>query len=61
MYWIICIEGYEVDGHVFKKGWMNQMSKKARGFHERYWRVATKEEVEDKKWFKGQWYNLDNV
>ena len=61
MSWIICKEGYEIDGITFKKGNMENQSEKARGFHERYWRYASKDEVENKKWFKGNWYNLSNV
>ena len=59
MSWIICINGYEVDGNEFTKGTMKRQEKGCRGFHETYWRYATKLEVETKKWFNGNHYNLN--
>jgi hypothetical protein len=58
-FWIICKEDYTVDGKEFTKGTIEKMNKNSRGFHERYWRIATNKEVEGKKWFKGIWYNLN--
>ncbi len=60
MNWIICINDYIIDGNAFTMGTMIRMEKGCRGFHENYWRFATKDEVANKKWFKGIQYNLDS-
>jgi len=59
-YWVICQQSYEVDGIYIPKGRMD--------FHEspipiqnEDWRRATQEEINTKKYHKGNFFNLPNV
>lgn len=54
--WIICVSSYEIDGIEIPKGRMNYTYGRlpVNGL----WRRATDEEIETKKWHRGNYYNL---
>jgi len=55
-YWIICINPFEFEGKETPKGRMEYF-KSLRHIMDKDWRRATDKEIEEKKWFKGNFYN----
>ena len=54
-YWVICLQGYEIDGIDIKKGQMDYYTS-SRPIINPDWRKATDTEVEKKDFYKGNWY-----
>lgn len=59
-YWVICVNSYEYDNKEIPKGRMN-MHYSQRPIISRNWRRATENEINTKKWFKGNYFNLGTV
>ena len=57
--WVICTCPYEYDGDEIPKGRMFYDG--SIPIQNKRWRTATADEIETKKWHKGNWYNLKNV
>lgn len=55
-YWIICINYYEVNGCEFTSGLMEYTN--SQSFNSKYWRKATKKEIETKRFINGDYVNL---
>ena len=60
-YWIINQNTYTIDGLEIPKGRMVRKYKGERPVLNEDWRTATAQEVEGKKYYKGNFYNLTNV
>jgi len=59
-YWIICQYSYEVDGIEIPRGRMS-FHTSTRPVMNPVWRRATEDEIETRKTFKGNTFNLKNV
>ena len=59
-YWEICIKPYEIDGVEIPKGRMNYHTS-TRPTVNPDWRRATQEEINTRKFYKGNAFNLRNV
>ncbi len=55
-YWVICVNSYDFEGKYTPKGRMNYHTSTFPIINTD-WRRATEEEIETKKWFKGNFYN----
>lgn len=56
-YWIICIESYNYEGTEIPKGRMDYHTS-TRPVISKKWRRATQEEIDTRKYHKGNAYNL---
>lgn len=59
-YWIICQYSYEYEGNEIPKGRM-KFHTSQRPVLSKRWRRATDEEIKTKRWFKGNYFNLQFV
>lgn len=60
-YWMINTKSYSIDGIEVSKGQMVKKKKGERAIVNTDWRKATAEEVSNKKYYKGHYFNLRHV